>query len=92
MCSPEHRHGLACLTCDAARRDDQSIVHALHVYALLATLPDRRDIAAELVHFIFDVGEYTSRVQFGTYFRDQSSGNRQTLVVRDDMEWDVELV
>lgn len=62
------------------------------VDALLSALLDSRNIASELVDLVFDIRKDVLCSQIGEDLVDEMSWNGQTLVERNDVEGDVELV
>jgi len=67
-------------------------VETYDVDALLSALLDSRNIASKLVDLIFDIRKDVLCSQVGEDLVDEMSWDGQTLVERNDVEGDVELV
>lgn len=63
-----------------------------HIDPLLPRELDERNVSPELVYLVFEVAEDVVCAQGGQDLGYEAAGDREALVVRDDVEGDVELV
>jgi hypothetical protein len=67
-------------------------MYALYIHSLLPSESDCGYIPPEFIYLILDIRKYMSRLELGKDLIDQSTWNSESLVVRNDMEWDIQFV
>jgi hypothetical protein len=89
---PENRHWFSSLRRNTPRGNYQSIMNTLNIHSLLPPQPYSSDIPPELINFVFDISKDVCGLQLRNDLSDEFTWDRESSIVRYDMEWNVQFV